>query len=172
MSDQTPQNPHPQIPHPQIPHPKNPYAQKPADESPSDQNPSDGDAPNTDAGLSSGNQWEPDEPHTAAMAPAPARSRFTRARAGIAGVAVVGLLAAGLGGFAVGRATGDDGESGIQQVGFQPGDEDGDLPEGFPGGGEDDRGQRPGSAPEGFDPEGSVPDGSDTDGSASGGSKT
>jgi hypothetical protein len=49
---------------------------------------------------------------------------WTRLRAALAGAAVAALVAVGLGGFAVGRATADDGDS--QQPGFQQ--------PGFPGG--------------------------------------
>jgi hypothetical protein len=85
----------------------------------------------------SGNRWEPTgaEPavaettETAATAvPGPTERRSLRGRvrpavaASVAGAAVV----AGLGGFAVGRATADGGGSGDQQqVGFFPGDGDG-----------------------------------------------
>src|SRR3954463_7519798 len=80
---------------------------------------------------SSGNRWEPagepapdaGEIHeaeaapvaagTAAAAPPSRPAWLTRARAGIAGGAVAALLAGGLGGFAIGRATaGTDGGPG------------------------------------------------------------
>jgi hypothetical protein len=98
----------------------------------------------------SGNRWEPadaqaeqgnDEPAAAATPSASRTSRFTPARAVVAGVAAAVLLLGGVGGFAAGRATaGDeewDGPGDHQQVGFPPGgagfpgDRDGDDGPGF-----------------------------------------
>lgn len=117
-----------------------------------------------------------------AETPPPAgRSWPSRARAAVAGVAAAALVAVGLGGFAIGRATAGDGdEPGIQQVGFQQdGDSDGDRhgdghgfgdrdgdgfepPEGgLPPGGP---GQVPGTAPDGTTEDGTTDDGTTSDG--------
>lgn len=129
----------------------------------------------------SGNRWEPGDPAGAepvaqgaaaqeqgTAAQEPARSRFAGPRAGVAAVAVTGLLVAGVGGFTAGRLTGGDGEPGIQQVGFQPGDDDRD-----PGGRPDERqledgfhGGLPGGGP------GDLEDHDDVDEGADAGSDT
>jgi hypothetical protein len=97
--------------------------------------PADETAPIAGSQEPSGNRWETPDPAAAeaevtaeeAAPPAADRSPLTRARAGIAGVAAAALVAVGLGGFAIGRATADGGEPGIQRVGFQQdGDFDGD----------------------------------------------
>jgi len=109
----------------------------------------------------SGNRWEPTiqpmQPDRA-TAPTGRRTWFTRARAAVAGSAAVLLLAGGLGGFAIGRATADsDGAGGSDQrqggrFGF---DLDGDRGE-FPGG--------PGGSQQGPPPAAQAPgtDSSDT----------
>lgn len=106
----------------------------------------DASDPTTPAPPASGNRWESsgNDPAYSADLPtateAPGPSRLVRPRAGVAAVAVAGLLMAGVGGFAVGRVTAGDGEPGIQQVGFQPGeDDDRDFPDGGPDGGPGDR---------------------------------
>src|SRR5438132_694355 len=85
----------------------------------------------TNQPVASGNRWEPEagtpaaEPlppaspdapayEPAAAAPARGPSRLTRARTAVAGVAAAALVAGGLGGFAIGRATAgsDDGRIG------------------------------------------------------------
>jgi hypothetical protein len=61
------------------------------------------------------------------------RTAWTRLRAGLAAAAVGALVAVGLGGFAVGRATADDGgtqQPGLQRPGFQQGPPGGQLPGG------------------------------------------
>lgn len=82
---------------------------------------------NDDQAQSSGNRWEPSghaTPETGATEPTPATTEtaaagppsrqpwVTRARAGLAGGAAAVLLAGGLGGFAIGRATAADGDGG------------------------------------------------------------
>src|SRR3954447_13378363 len=78
-----------------------------------------------DEARASGNRWEPTdgatpepletdpyvEPETAA-APAGRPTWLTRARAGVAAGAAAVLLAGGLGGFAIGRATAADSDGG------------------------------------------------------------
>jgi hypothetical protein len=88
----------------------------------------------------SGSRWEPTEPaaETPAETPAAAPPRrptwLTRARAGVAGGAVAALLAGGLGGFGLGRATAgqDDGPGGGRQ-GVTSGPDRGDGSHGGPG---------------------------------------
>jgi hypothetical protein len=105
---------------------------------------------NDDQAQSSGNRWEPSAdatPETGAAEPTPATETaaaappsrptwVTRARAGVAGGAAAVLLAGGLGGFAIGRATAADGDGGRTTQGVPTGlDRDRDRPEGGgPGG--------------------------------------
>ncbi|QIG42939.1 hypothetical protein G5V58_09335 [Nocardioides anomalus] len=83
-------------------------------------------------------------PPTGPAGPTP----WSRLRATLAGAAVAALVAVGLGGFAVGRATADD--AGTQQPGFQqqgpPGGLNGGLNGGLPGG---QTGSQNGQAPGG-----------------------
>jgi len=118
----------------------------------------------------SGNRWEPSaeaaptapEPMGPPEAPGTRTSPWSRGRAAVAGAAAASLLVAGVGGFAVGRATGGDGDPGIQQVGFQPGD-DGDGDGDDRGFGDRDGGPPPGGVPQHLDDDGGdAPDGSDT----------
>jgi hypothetical protein len=123
--------------------------------------------------AASGNRWEPTTPdaqpptepvddpqanpyaatETTAAVPPSRPTWLTRARAGVAGGAAAVLLAVGLGGFAIGRATaGPDGGSADQRgvpTGF---DRDGDH--GVPGGPGGPGGPQLGQLPEG----GQVPD--------------
>ena len=117
--------------------------------------------------ATSGNRWEPTNPDapsetsavqpTAAEAPAAVPPRrptwLTRARAGVAGGAAAVLLAGGLGGFAIGRATAGPGDGDVsRQQGVPTGfDRDGDGfregdGHGFPGG---PRGPQLGQLPDG-----------------------
>ncbi|HET6937927.1 MAG TPA: hypothetical protein VFI19_04955 [Nocardioides sp.] len=120
--------------------------------------------------AASGNRWEPTAPdpqlpaepeddlranpyavtETTAAAPPSRPTWLTRARAGVAAGAAAVLMAVGLGGFAIGRATaGPDGGSADQQgvpTGFDRGGD-----HGFPGG---PGGPQLGQLPEG----GQVPD--------------
>jgi hypothetical protein len=89
---------------------------------------------------SSGNRWEPtdqtgqpDRAHEPDHPDQPTavsrrRSWLTRTRTAVAGGAAAVLLAGGLGGFAIGRATADpDGSSGVDRQGVPTGfDRDGD----------------------------------------------
>ena len=93
---------------------------------------------NDDASPASGNRWEPsDQPaHAASPAgsplepvaePAARAAWLSRARAVVAGGAAAVLLAGGLGGFAVGRATAGGSDDRVDQQGGPAGfDQDGD----------------------------------------------
>jgi hypothetical protein len=107
---------------------------------------------------------EPAEPAAATQSRRP-----TRAQAWLAGAAASVLLAGGLGGFAIGRATVDDGAGRVDQQGFSTGfDRDGE------GDGGDFQGGGPGVGPgEGLaPPDGQVPgtDGDDSTAQDDGGS--
>ena len=129
-------------------------------------------APHPGSAGTSGNRWEPTDqappanptaPQAQAQAQAQGQAQapateyavaepvargpwLTRARATIAGGAAAVLLAGGLGGFAVGRATADDG--GVQQGGPAGFDRDGVGDRGFIGGGPGQgMGQGPGQGP-------------------------
>jgi hypothetical protein len=96
-------------------------------------------------------------PEYAVAGPAPRPTLLTRARAGIAGGAAVVLLAGGIGGFAIGRATaGDGGQGVVDRQGVPTGfDRDGDGDRGFQGG---PGGVPPnGSGSDGQPPSGQVP---------------
>jgi hypothetical protein len=129
----------------------------------------------------SGNRWEPTDAPTdllsepTAQAPAaeapPAEAPATRpwlttARTAVAGGAAAVLIAGGLGGFAIGRATADsDGAGGTDQQQGRPAgfdrDQDGDGP-GFDGG-RPPGGPDVGQLPEGQQP--GAPSDDDADGS-------
>lgn len=88
----------------------------------------------------SGNRWEPpaDQAETETQ---PHRSWLTRARLAVAGAAVGVLVAGGVGGFAVGRATAEDGhgQGYSERQGVPSGfDRDGQGFHGGPGPGSDD----------------------------------
>jgi hypothetical protein len=109
----------------------------------------------------SGNRWEPadrpdhpaDQPTDVSAGASLRRTWLTRARTAVAGGAAAVLLAGGLGGFAIGRATaGSDGRGGADQ---QPG-----VPTGFD---RDGDGRGPGGPTLGQLPDSQVPGGPGAD---------